>query len=160
MLVLRPRMTSLLLLFVFALRADAADVLEKRLMLLAGYAPVDCGSVEVGQDATSASACAKRALEGKEAFIVRYYLQGIDSTVAVGLAGTKYGQVFVVEYDSMGWNSEGMSRHSQLLDGKHNVVKHCPAPVRLTETSSHRLTCFIPDPKAKGSIMSPNLESY
>jgi hypothetical protein len=159
MLFLRCQLAALLFI-AFAVDAHSADILQRRLLLLAGDAPIDCGSVQVNQDGTSASECAKTALSSKQAFVVRYYLQGIDSIVAVGLAGTKSGKIFAVEYDSMGWTSEGLSKRARLQDGTHNVVEQCPAPVRLKETPSHRLTCFPPDAKAQRNIMSPNAESY
>ena len=140
--------------------SHSRELLEKRLLILTADPPIDCGSVEIRQDAKPASECVKRAVSAKQAFIVRYYLQGIDSIVAVGLAGTKSGDVFAVEYDSMGWSPDGLSKRARLLDENHNVVKQCPTPVRLTETPSHRLNCFRADPKAKGNIMSPNLEPY
>jgi hypothetical protein len=66
----------------------SAELLEKRLLILAVDSPIDCGIVQIRQDAKTASQCVKRAVSAKQAFIVRYYLQGIDSIVAVGLAGT------------------------------------------------------------------------
>jgi hypothetical protein len=136
------------------------EVLDKRLLLLAGDAPVDCGTVGIREDASTASACAKRAFSANEAFIVRYRLQGIDSEVLVALAGTKHGHVYAVQYDSMGWSSDGLGKRARRLDANHNIVEPCPAPMRLSETGSHRLTCFPPDARAKGNIMSPTLGPY
>ncbi len=39
---------------------------------------------------------------------MRYDLQGIDSQVAVGLAGDRAGRTFGIAYDSMGWSDEGL----------------------------------------------------
>jgi hypothetical protein len=137
-----------------------ADVLEKRLRLTAGGNPIDCGDVQVRQTPRSATQCARRAFSEKKPFIVRYWLQGIDSEVGVGLAGTDSGSVFAVEFDSLGWDSHGLTKREQLVDQSHSIVERCPVPVRLTETPSGRLTCFPPDRKAKRNIMSPNVESY
>src|SRR5437868_648053 len=152
MLIRRPRLAICLLLFTSTLgicQYVSRDVLEKRLRLTTGGNPIDCGNVQIRQDPSSATQCAKKMFSGKKPFIVRYWLQGIDSSVGIGLAGTDSGRVFAVQFDSLGWDSHGLTKHQQLLDAHHSIVEPCPTPIRLKETSSGRLTCFPPDPKAK-----------
>jgi hypothetical protein len=139
---------------------SVAELLDKRLKLLAGETAIDCGTVGIREDASSASLCAEKSFSAKRAFVVRYRLQGIDSTAMVAIAGTNSGHVYAVHYDSMGWSSEGLGKAAQLLDGNHDVVEECPFPVQLTKTRSHRLTCFPPDPNPKRNIMSPTMEPY
>jgi len=157
----RLRLTMGFLLFTSVIGlCSEPDLLNKRLKLLAGETATDCGTVGIREDASSASLCAEKSFSAKRAFVVRYRLQGIDSEVMVALAGTNSGHVYAVQYDSMGWSSEGLGKNARLLDGNHDVVEQCPLPVQLRKTRSHRLTCFPPDPNAKGNIMSPTMEPY
>lgn len=155
----QPQLTVFLVLLAsLSAYCENPDLLEQRLKALAGETSTDCGTVEIREDAASASECAEEASTAKRPFIVRYRLQGIDSEVMVALAGTNSGRVYAVMYDSMGWSSEGLSKNARLVDRNHNIVEPCPSPVRLRESRSHRLTCF-PD-KAKRNIMSPTVEPY
>lgn len=137
-----------------------SSLMDRRLRLLAGDNALNCGIVEVRQDPIPASDCAQKALSAKQPFVVRYNLQGIDSAVSVGLARDSSGHVYGVEFDSMGWTSEGLSKGARRMDGNHTIVEQCPSPVRLRKTNSRRLSCFPPDLKSKPNIMSPSFEPY
>ncbi len=148
-------MAHVMILLLSAAPAWSADTLEQRLLLLAGGAPIDCGSVQIGEDGTAASDCAKRSYSHKRAFIVRYYVQGFDSIIGIGFAGTRAGKVFAAEYDSMGWSSDGLSPRARLLDDRHVLVEPCPVPVLLRATPSHRLSCSREGSKAMVDVLSP-----
>src|SRR5690242_3993219 len=71
------RLSTVFLLFVVvAVQCFSEEILDQRLMLLAGKGPVDCGTVQVEQDPLPASKCAKQALASKKSFVVRYRLPG------------------------------------------------------------------------------------
>jgi hypothetical protein len=159
----QPRLAIGFLLFTSTLgvgQLASTNVFEKRLRLIAGSSPIDCGNVQPREAPRATTQCAKKSFSGKKPFTVVYWLQGIDSEVGVGLAGTESGRVFAVDFDSMGWLSDGLTKHQHLLDGNHSIVEECPAPVRLKQTPSGRLTCFPPNAKAKPNLMSPTWESY
>ena len=134
--------------------------MNARLRTLAGADAINCGTVQVRQDPSAATNCALGAFTREDAFYVRYYVQGIDSEVAGGLAYDKKGNMSALEFDSMGWDSEGLSKGSRLADGNHIIVEPCPPPVALHKSHSGRLTCFPPDPKATRNLMSPEAESW
>ena len=150
----------LMFLLVMLLCASDADVMAARLYRLAGADATDCGTVEIRHDPSAATDCALKAFGKKDPFYVRYYVQGIDSSVAGGLAYDKKGNMSALEFDSMGWSSEGLPKGSRLTDGGHIIMEPCPRPIALHKTASGRLTCFPPDPKAKRNLMSPEAESW
>ncbi len=133
------------------------DPMQRELFALAGPTAVDCGRVEIRHDPSSASECVLNAFESKEAFFVRYDLPGMDSQVAVGLAGDRAGRAFGIAYDSMGWS--GQPPPSLRNEDKHLITTPCPKPVKLRKTARGQLTCFPPDPDAKPKL-SPNAEPY
>jgi hypothetical protein len=158
----RSSLILFLLIFsaVLMLWASQPDVMAARLRRLAGTAAADCGTVEVRNNPSAATNCALKAFDNKDPFYVRYYVQGIDSAVAGGLAYDRKGNMWALEYDSMGWSSEGLSKGDLLTDGRHIITKPCPRPVALHQTARGRLTCFPPNPKASRNIMSPQAESW
>lgn len=133
--------------------------MQRELFALAGPMAVDCGRVKIRHDPLSATECVLNAFQSKEAFFVRYDLQGVDSQVAVGLAGDRAGRTFGIAYDRMGWSDEGLRRPALRKD-RNLITTACPRPVRLRKTGGGRLTCFPPDPDAKTSVMSPNAEPH
>jgi hypothetical protein len=137
--------------------------MDGKLSVLAGrgaVAALNCGRVGIWQKPDAASSCAFRAFADRKPFYVRYWLQGIDSSVSVGWAGDTSGDVYVVEYDSMGWSTNGLAKGAELSDDNHIYIEPCPRPVKLRKTRTGRLTCFPPDPKARGNIMSPFFGPY
>jgi hypothetical protein len=142
--------------------AHATSLIDKKLLLLSGRggAALNCGSVGIRQNPDSASDCALRALAHRSPFYVRYDLQGIDSEVSAGLAGDAAGNMYFVEYDSMGWETNGLSKGAEVTDGKHIYMEPCPNPVTLRKTRTGRLTCAKSDPNARHNIMSPTLDPY
>ena len=137
-------------------------LIDKQLVALSGRGgrALNCGWVGIEQSPDSASDCALSAYARKSPFYVRYNLQGIDSQVSAGLAGDAEGKVYFVEYDSMGWETEGMAREAKVTDGKHIYTVPCPSPISLKKTRTGRLTCAKSDPNATHNIMSPNFGPY
>ena len=133
--------------------------MQREFLALAGPMAVDCGRVTIRHDTSSASECAINAFESKKAFVVRYDLPGIDSQVAVGLAGDSAGRTYGIAYDSMGWSDEGLHRPALRKD-RNLITTACPRPVRLRKTGGGGLTCFPPDPNAKPNIMLPNADPH
>ncbi len=139
------------------------SLIGKKLWFLAGQgAPFtrNCGHVGIGGNADEATACAITASTEKVPFYVRYDLQGIDSAVSAGFAGDLSGKIYFVEYDSMGWETEGLPKGASVTDNKHIYIEPCPAPPHLRKTPPGRLSCVPPDLHANRNIMSPTLESF
>jgi len=134
-----------------------SSVIDNRLGELSGDRATDCGRVKVGDDAAEASACALREFHGGRPFLVRYDVQGIDSEVSIGLASDSY-VVYTVAFDSYGTSPRGLSqlpKGSKLMDGNHNVVMSCPAPVKLHVTTTGKVTCLGEGKKAL-AFLGPN----
>jgi hypothetical protein len=93
-----------------ALPTAGKDLMDKKLLSLSGHGGVslNCGQVGVGKNADASSDCALMAFALRSPFYVRYNLQGIDSQVSAGLAADAAGNVYFVEYDSMGWDTNGL----------------------------------------------------
>jgi len=142
--------------------AHATSLIDTKLHSLSGKggSALNCGSVGIRQNPDSASDCALTAFAHKSPFYVRYNLQGIDSEVSAGLAGDAEGNVYFVEYDSMGWETDRLSKGAEVTDGKHIYVEPCPRPVTLRKTRTGRLTCTQSKPNASHDIMSPTLDPY
>jgi hypothetical protein len=140
--------------------ATTSDLMDARSRMLAGADAIDCGTVKVKQDPTNATNCALKAFGNKRPFYVRYYVHGIDSEIAGGLAYDKKGNMSALEFDSMGWSAKGLGKDSRLVDGRHIIIEPCPRPIALHKTHRGRLTCFSPDPTARPNLMSPGGELW
>jgi hypothetical protein len=140
--------------------AREGPMMDQHLIELAGPYAVDCGRVHVLESPEKATRCALKSFHLNKAFHIRYDIQGIDSAVAGGLAAVSRREIYAIEFDSMGWASEGLPKNSKLSSDNHLVTTPCPRPIKLLKTGSGRLTCFPPDPKAKTNIMSPNIEPF
>ena len=142
--------------------AHATSLIDTKLLSLSGRggSALNCGSVGIRQNPDSASDCALSAFAHRSPFYVRYNLQGIDSEVSAGLAGDAAGNVYFVEYDSMGWETDGLSKEAKVTDGKHIYMEPCSNPVTLRKTRTGRLTCAKGDPNASRNIMSPTFDPY
>jgi hypothetical protein len=116
---------------------------------------VDCGRVRIGSDPEPATRCALAAFHHRHAFRVRYDMQGIDSDVAVGFAGTTGGSVTVLPFDGDPAGQAGTSILRQRVS-----QKACPTPVVLFRSPKGRLSCFESHPIATGDPMSPTFEEY
>lgn len=132
----------------------AIDLLEERMKELAPGA-INCGRVGIRVDPHEASNCAISAFKSKKPFQVRYDLQGIDSSVAVGWVGTADGTVIAISFDGDPMGRGGTSASRQRAN-EHA----CPQPVKLFLSPEGRLNCFPPDPNAKRNIMSPTFQAY
>lgn len=141
---------------------DAGTVLDKKLRSLSstGKPALNCGLAGIRESPTIASDCALNAFAHRSPFCVRYDLLGTDSEVAAALAGDAHGNVHFVEYDSMGWETDGLAKGAEITDGKHIYTEPCPNPVALRKTKSGRLTCARGNPNASHNIMSPTLDPY
>jgi hypothetical protein len=126
-------------------RIEEIPLLSNRLKKLAGEASTDCGSVGLGKEPQTASACVLKTHADGKPFYVSYAFQGIDTHGAIGFAGDANGNVFALEYDSGGWNTEGLSKNLQLSDGNHITTERCSKPVNLRKAATGRVTCFLRD---------------
>ncbi len=132
----------------------ASDLLEERMTALAPGA-INCGRVGIRVDPHQASNCAMGAFKSKKPFQVRYDLQGIDSSVAVGWVSTAAGAVIAISFDGDPAGRGGTSASRQRVN-----ERACPRPVKLFVSPQGRLNCFPPDPNAKPNIMSPTFQPY
>ena len=99
------------------------DAMER---YFSGLIATDCGRVSLRGSPSAATNCAINAFRKKEAFFVRYDLQGVDSNVATGIASEGDGRLYELAYDSMG----------DIL-----TTKSCPRPIKLIMTGGGWLTC-------------------
>ncbi len=88
--------------------------------------------------------CALRAMANRQPFYAKYYRQGVDSFTFIGFAGDADGNVYEVDYDSLGWSGRDLPGDAQLLDGNHTFVMPCPKPVSLRKTLDGMLECARP----------------
>ena len=148
--------------YAWSLSRSNLGLLEKKLRSLSGEGQLalNCNSAELRQERDAWSDCALNAFAQRHPFYVRYGLQGIDSEVAVGLAGDAQGKVYFVAYDSLGWQSEGLPEGAQVTDDKHIYTEPCASPVTLRKTRTGRLTCAKSNASNSRDIMSPTLEPY
>ena len=112
--------------------------MQRELFALAGPMAVDCGRVKIRHDPLSATECVLNAFQSKEAFFVRYDLQGIDSQVAVGLAGDRAGRTFGIAYDSMGWSDEGLHPPKLRSEDHHLITTTCPKACEVEKNGKRR----------------------
>ena len=136
-------------------------LIDTKLLLLSrkgGGRTLNCGWVGIRRSPDASSDCALKAFANGSPFYVRDNFQGIDSDVSMGLAGDGQGHVYFVEYDSMGWGTEG-PEGSELTDDRHIYTEPCPRPVTLRKTRTGRLTC-AKNELVPTNIMSPTIEPY
>jgi len=124
-----------------ALQPAESEIMDRRLVVLAGNNAIDCGAVPVKGDTKKANDCARKALRQHKAFHVRYQFQGIDSQIFDGLAFDASRVGYGVVFDSMGISSDSEDGIS-MPDGSHTIVKRCPEPVKLRKTRTGTLSCF------------------
>ena len=120
-------------------------IINDRLRVLAdggATVAIDCGPPDSGLD--SAANCALNALAEGKPFYAKYYWQRTDSFRFTGFAGDASGNVYEVDYDSLGWGSLALPKEAQLLDGNHTFVMPCPKPISLVKTQQGALACSRP----------------
>jgi len=137
--------TSMLSLFGSALYShwrEAAPI-RNRLAVLAGPGAINCGHLTARTDPQPSSECALKSFANHAPFHVQYDTQeiSIDSHFIDGLAGDSGGNLYDVEFSSMGWSSEGIPSDAELLDGGHIFVERCPKPTTLRKSIYKGLTC-------------------
>lgn len=123
--------------------SDAA-LIRSRLAVLAGHGAINCGHVTPRTDPEPSSKCVFESFDNHRPFYVLYDTQEImiDSHFVDALAGDKSGNLYDVEFDSMGWSTEGLSGRTQLLDGGHVFVEPCWKPITLRKSIYKGLTCI------------------
>jgi hypothetical protein len=103
--------------------------------LIAGNDALDCGRIKVGGDPRASLRCARQAISRKKAFFVRLDRIGMDSFLSDGFAGDGSGNVYKVDFDSLGW---GQSPGIEILDNGHDAVQICRKPVRIRKELSSK----------------------
>jgi hypothetical protein len=127
-------------------RRDPFLVLTNRLQQLAGETARDCGAVRLNQKPETATACALRTHTEGKPFYVSYRDWGMDTYCASGFVADANGNVYKVEYDSGGWEKNGLRKSLQLSDGNHIAIERCSKPVKLRKSADGRVTFFLRDP--------------
>jgi hypothetical protein len=125
---------------------EAAPI-KNRLTVLAGRGAINCGHVRPRTGPSPSSECVLKSFENHRAFYVLYDTQEISidshfSHFIDGLAGDSAGNLYDVEFSSMGWSTEGLSGGTQLLDEGHVLVERCSKPIALNESIYKGLTCI------------------
>jgi len=122
---------------------EAAPI-RNRLKVLAGGNAVNCGTVNPWTDPKSSSDCVLKAFENRKPFFALYNTQevSIDSRFIDGLAGDKLGNLYDVEFSSMGWSTQGLTGQDQLVDGGYILVEPCPKPIMLSPSIYKGMTCI------------------
>ena len=126
--------------------SDPFPVLIDRLQQLAGETARDCGAVRINQKPETATACALSTHAEGRPFYVSYEDLGIDTYCATGFVAGADGNVYKVEYDSAGWQRNGLRKSLQLSDENHVAIERCSKPVKLRKSADGRVTCFLRDP--------------
>lgn len=75
------------------------DALTTAMRHYAGVNSINCGVVPIGWSFEAANRCVDAAYQAKQAFTVRYNLQGIDSQFSEGLASNECGEIHGYGYD-------------------------------------------------------------
>jgi ankyrin repeat protein len=118
--------------------------MEHRVRAIAGRGAINCGRLKPGNDSKPTTDCVLNSFTNRRPFYVLYDTQeiSIDSHFIDGLAGDNTGQLYDVEFSSMGWSTEGLSGRTQLLDGGHVFVEPCAKPTTLAKSIYKGLTCI------------------
>jgi hypothetical protein len=122
---------------------EAAPI-RNRLAVLAGQGAINCGHVRPRTDPKPSSECVLKSFENHRAFYALYDTQevSIDTRFIDGLAGDKSGNLYDVEFSSMGWSTQGMAGQGQLTDRGYILVESCPKPITLTPSIYKGMTCI------------------
>lgn len=117
-------------------------LLDNRLRVIAGPGARDCGQLPLRSNSKVPANCARNAIKARQPFYVRFDESGTDSDIASAMAGDARGNVFLVDFDSMGIDSDWLPLGATMPDGFHTKVIPCSQPVKVRVTRSHELTCF------------------
>jgi hypothetical protein len=126
-------------------RDPTRRIINERMRAIAargGKEVIDCHAAD-GKPGAVAD-CALRALADGKPFYAKYYWQGIDSFRFTGFASDAAGNVYEVDYESVGWMNLDVPKEGQLLDGNHTFVMPCPKPISLVKTQGGELACSRP----------------
>jgi hypothetical protein len=126
----------------------SSKLLDDALRKEAGSAAKNCGHVRINDKSEKASQCVIQQFRNHRPFLVRYDLWGVDSEVALGLAGSP-DRVRAFLFDSFGTSREGAPKNAMFLSDNHVVAVPCPAPVELHVSGNGRITCFGRDGEGK-----------
>jgi len=118
---------------------DTSGVMDKRMRVIAGENALDCGRVRVGVNAEPALRCARKSIKRKQPFVVRFDDYGIDSFLSDGFAEDGLGNVYHIEFDSLGWGPPSEDG-GEVLDDKHDFVEGCTKPARIHKDVSRKGT--------------------
>lgn len=110
-------------------------LMDRRMRLIAGNDALDCGRVKLNGDPKTSLRCARQAISKNRAFFVRLDSAGMDSSLSDGFTGDGSGNVYSVEFDSLGL---GPSPGIEILDNSHDAVEICPKPVRIRKEMSSK----------------------
>lgn len=103
-------------------------LMDRRMRVLAGKDALDCGRVKLDGDPRASLRCARRAISKRRAFFVRFESASMDSSSADGFAGDSSGNIYSIDFDSMGI---GPFEGAEIMDNGHDAVQRCPKPVRI-----------------------------
>jgi hypothetical protein len=117
---------------------------RNRLAVMAAHGAINCGHVTPRTDPEASSKCVFESFDNHRPFYVLYDTQEFrfDSHFIDALAGDKSGNLYDVEYSSMGWSTEGLSGRTQLLEGGQVLVEPCSKPITLRKSIYKGLTCI------------------
>jgi len=118
------------------------ELLDNRLRVIAGPGARDCGRLPLRSTDKGPANCARHAIESRQPFYVRFDDFGVDSIVASAMAGDAGGNVFLIDFDSMGIDSDWLPSGATMPDGFHTKVIPCSQPVRVRMTRARELACF------------------
>ena len=85
-------------------------MLRRAQLIRAEPSSVDCGDARAGEPAQSLQDCMVSAFERRQPFHARFWKQGIDSTLAAGLALDPGGKLFLYRFDSSPCGAPGRCR--------------------------------------------------
>jgi len=132
------------------------DRLDNESRRLAGPRGINCGRVPVNGDPKSTTRCALKAQEEERPFRVLYDLQGVDSSVTVGVVRTPEGAVCALTFDSdPSGGSGGGSRGYGIIQ-----ASRCPDPVHLSVGQDGRIDCRQKDSSPPLTSTCPNADPY
>jgi hypothetical protein len=122
----------------------SSGLLDKRIREISGPVATDCGRVRREDSPKRATKCALRAYKSHKAFYVRYDDKGIgDSEGARAIGADSAGEVYSLEFDSLGMDTTYLPPGTTMPDGFHTKVIACSLPIRLRVTrGSGELICF------------------
>lgn len=118
------------------------ELLDNRLRVIAGPGARDCGRLPLRSNDKGPANCARNAIKARQAFYVRFDESGTDPDIASAMAGDARGNVFLIDFDSMGIDSDWLPSGATMPDGFHTKVIPCSQPVKVRMTRARELACF------------------